>query len=93
MATGWYLRWGEHTNTLFDVSLMMRGIDSLGVLNAITQSLLEDFNINIKELNMKVNDGIFEGVIKIMVKNANDVARISQLLQHNSSILSISRIS
>ncbi|WP_052080536.1 RelA/SpoT family protein [Porphyromonas macacae] len=86
-------RWGEHTNTLFDVSLMMRGIDSLGVLNAITQSLLEDFNINIKELNMKVNDGIFEGVIKIMVKNANDVARISQLLQHNSSILSISRIS
>ncbi len=86
-------RWGEHTNTLFSVTLMMRGIDSLGVLNAITQSLLEDFNVNINELNMKVNDGIFEGFIKIMVRSAGDVMRISQLLQHNSSILSITRIS
>lgn len=86
-------RWGEHTNTMFEVGLLMKGIDSLGVLNAITQSLLEDFNVNVREVNMKVKDGIFEGMVRILVKNVNDVTHICELLQHNSSILSISRIS
>ncbi|WP_329903312.1 RelA/SpoT family protein [Porphyromonas pogonae] len=84
-------KWGEHRNLTFDVTLIIKGIDSKGILNAITLTLLEDFNVNIKEVSIKSNDGIFEGVLTILVQNTNDLNRIIQILQKNNSIISITR--
>ncbi|MDO4672993.1 MAG: GTP pyrophosphokinase, partial [Porphyromonadaceae bacterium] len=43
-------RWSAHANTLFEATLSIRGIDSRGILNAITQSLTKDLNLNVREI-------------------------------------------
>lgn len=85
-------RWSAHANTLFEATLSIRGIDSRGILNAITQSLTKDLNLNVREIHLTAKDGIFSGKIKILVHNVMDVHNICDTLGKDVAIKSISRV-
>ena len=42
--------WSSHKNASFEATLEVKGIDSIGVLNTITKTISDDFNVNIMRL-------------------------------------------
>jgi GTP pyrophosphokinase len=48
--------WNNNTNSSFEATIEVKGLDSIGVLNTITKSISEDFNVNIQQ-QRKLNRG------------------------------------
>lgn len=84
--------WGDHPNSLFEATFDIKGIDSIGILNAIIQYISEDINISITGINLSSHSGVFGGTFKVMVHSTDDIRRICDGLKKNPSINSITRI-
>ena len=53
--------WDTHKELSFLVTIYIKGIDSMGLLNEVTQVISRQLNVNIRKLTIETNDGIFEG--------------------------------
>jgi GTP pyrophosphokinase len=84
--------WSDHSNTSFEATLEMKGIDTLGVLNMITRIISDEFNVNIQRLLVEAKDGVFEGKIKLKVHNVEDIQRLCVTLSKIKNIKSIGRV-
>lgn len=85
--------WSQHRHTSFEAKVAIKGIDSTGILTAVTQIISEDFNAGIKHIHLRAKDGIFEGEIHLLVHNSEDLLNICQRLRQNKHIQSAGRIS
>jgi GTP pyrophosphokinase len=84
------VQWGSYAQYSFLATVLITGIDRIGILNEITQILITD-SVNIKSLNIDTNGGIFEGSFSIFVHNTEDVQKLcSQILKVNG-IQSVNR--
>ncbi|MDR0844586.1 MAG: RelA/SpoT family protein [Tannerella sp.] len=83
--------WSD-SDSVFEATLEIEGIDAVGVLNAITKTISEDFNINIKRLLIETFGGIFKGNIKILVHNVEDVSKIRATLSKLENVKYVVRI-
>jgi len=84
--------WSNHTNSSFEATLEIKGIDSIGVLNTITKTISEDYNVNIRWLMIEAKDGMFEGKIKMLVHNVEDIQKMCVTLSKIKNVKSINRI-
>lgn len=84
--------WGAHHTPRFETTIVMSGIDSKGLLNVISQVLLEDFKVNIQEVTMKAKDGVFEGQITILALDTRQVDGICQILRRQPAIHDVHRL-
>lgn len=84
--------WSSHMNASFEVTLEVKGIDSIGVLNTITKTISEDFNVNIMRLLIEAKDGVFEGKIKMKVHDVEDIQKMCVTLSKIQNIKSVGRV-
>ncbi|WP_102407148.1 RelA/SpoT family protein [Parabacteroides bouchesdurhonensis] len=84
--------WSSHKNASFEATLEIKGIDSIGVLNTITKTISEDFNVNIQRLLIEAKDGVFEGKIKMKVHDVEDIQKMCVTLSKISNVKSVGRI-
>jgi GTP pyrophosphokinase len=84
--------WDTHKKLSFLVYIYIKGIDSVGLINEVTQVISRQLNVNIRKLNIETNDGIFEGKIQLWVHDVDDVKTICGNLQKIENIKSVSRI-
>ena len=84
---------GTHHTPLFETTLVIRGIDSKGLLNAISQIFLEDFKVSITAIDLKAHDGVFQGTISVKVLDTRQVEAICQILRRNPAIHEVYRLS
>ena len=64
--------WDTHKELSFLVYIYIKGIDSMGLLNEVTQVISRQLNVNIRKLTIETNDGIFEGKIQLWVHDVED---------------------
>ena len=57
--------WDTHKELSFLVYIYIKGIDSMGLLNEVTQVISRQLNVNIRKLTIETEDGIFEGKIQL----------------------------
>ena len=76
----------------FPVNVYIKGIDGIGVLNQVTQVISQQLNVNIHQLNIESNDGIFEGRIQLYVHDVDDVNTICTNLKKINHIKKVTRI-
>ena len=69
--------WDTHKELSFLVYIYIKGIDSMGLLNEVTQVISRQLNVNIRKLTIETNDGIFEGKIQLWVHDVEDVKTTS----------------
>ena len=74
------------------VTIYVRGIDGVGVLNEVTQVISRQLNVNIRKLIIDATDGIFEGKIQLYVHDVDDVRTICNNLKQVQNIKEVSRI-
>ena len=86
------IEWDTHKELSFLVYIYLRGIDSMGLLNEVTQVISRQLNVNIRKLAIETNDGIFEGKIQLWVHDVEDVKTICNNLKKIQNIKQVNRV-
>ena len=76
----------------FSATIEINGIDSVGVLNHITQIISRDMAINIRAITIETKDGLFTGKLSIMVNDAKKITTLCSSLKKIAEVKSASRI-
>ena len=84
--------WDTHKVLSFLVYIYIKGIDSIGLLNEITQVISRQLSVNIRKLDIETNDGIFEGKVQLYVHDVDDVKAICDNLRKIQNIKSVTRV-
>ena len=84
--------WDTHKTLSFLVYIYIKGIDSVGLLNEVTQVISRQMNVNIRKLNIETDDGIFEGKIQLWVHDVEDVKSICNNLKRIDNIKTVNRV-
>ncbi len=85
-------QWSSHQNASFEATLEVKGIDSIGVLNTITKTISDEFNVNIMRLLIEAKDGVFEGKIKMKVHDVEDIQKMCVTLSKIKNIKTVGRV-
>lgn len=84
--------WDTHKTLYFQVPILIKGIDGIGVLNQITTIIYQQLNVSIQKLNIESKNGIFEGTIWVNVHDVDEVRNICNNLKKIKNLRSIARI-
>lgn len=84
--------WNTHRELSFLVTIYIKGIDRLGLLNDVTQFISQQMNVNMRKLSIETIDGVFEGRIQLYVYDANDVKELCEGLKRIKNIKQVSRV-
>ena len=84
-------KWVYKEELDFVATISIKGIDTVGLMNKVTQIISNQMNVNIKSINIKGDDGIFEGIITLKVHNVAFLKELTKKLEKVEAISSITR--
>ena len=84
-------KWIRKDELDFVATINIKGIDSVGLMNKVTQIISNQMNVNIKSINISSNDGVFEGIITLKVHNVSFLKELTIKLEKVDAISSITR--
>lgn len=76
----------------FSASIEINGIDTVGVLNHITQIISRDMAINIRSITIETKDGLFTGKLSIMVNDTKKITTLCSSLKKIAEVKSAVRV-
>ncbi len=85
-------QWSTHKLLHFSVSLNIKGIDGVGVVNQITNVISQELNVNMERILIEAYDGIFDGTIRLRVHDVDDIKVICDNLKRLNNVRSVVRI-
>ena len=84
-------RWVSKDSIDFIAYLNLKGIDRIGLMNNVTKVISAQMNVNIKAVNIKSNDGLFEGEITLKIHNVNFLNSLIKKLKKIDGLQTIER--
>jgi len=84
-------KWIDSTQEDYYVKLRLNGIDDVGIVSRITNLISNTLHVNMKELNIKSNGGVFDGIISVSIKNKRNLNQLMEKLKKIEGILKVSR--
>lgn len=85
-------RWEMGHQTIFPVSIHVKGFDKLGLLHEMTQVISQLHGLNIRKLSVECADGIFECNIQMYVHDTKEVNELVQSLRDIPDVKEASRV-
>jgi guanosine-3',5'-bis(diphosphate) 3'-pyrophosphohydrolase len=82
-------KWAKNKEISFLTGLRIIGLDDVGVIHKITNLISGDLRINISAMTIEAKDGIFEGNVKVFVK---DKEQLEDLVQHLLDLPGIEKV-
>jgi GTP pyrophosphokinase len=86
------VKWDMHKKLFFIATIRLGGIDRVGLLNEITQIISAQMSVNIRNLNITCEDGMFDGTLELRVHDREDVHKIMENLKQVGDLKEISEI-
>ncbi len=84
--------WGASANTSFVVELLITGIDDgPGVIERLSNTISSHMGLNIRSFSIEGNQGYFEGRIKLVVANKDQLALVTKALRKMENVSNVSR--
>lgn len=84
-------RWTPNTTPAFLTTIKLLGLDDIGVISKLTTIISGDMKLNMQSISIETKDGVFEGVIKVFVKDNSQVTKLISKLKSISGINSVIR--
>ncbi len=85
--------WSQiHTSSEFPVRIELDGIDRIGLLNEITRFISLTMGVNIRDISLKADGGIFEGRLDMLVKDRSALDEIIKNLESVPGVQNVTRI-
>jgi guanosine-3',5'-bis(diphosphate) 3'-pyrophosphohydrolase len=88
-------RWADgslNSNKSFLTSIKVQGIDSVGIVSAITNIISTQLQINMKSINVTANEGMFEGNITLQVNDTKHLEELMTKIKQASQLISVTRV-
>ena len=85
-------KWDMHKKQFFIATIRIGGIDRVGLLNEVTQIISAQMSVNIRNLNITCEDGMFDGTLELRVHDREDVRLIIENLKQVEDLKEISEI-
>ena len=73
-------------------SLSIDGTDRLGVIDDITKIISSQLRVNMKSINVDLNEGIFDGKIDLFVSDTLQLSKLIKKLQRVPNVNNVERI-
>jgi len=86
------VKWDMHKKLYFIATIRLGGIDRVGLLNEITQVISSQMNVNIRNLNITCEDGLFDGTLELRVHDRENVREVMKGLKQVTDLKEISEI-
>lgn len=83
--------WTTKTSPSFLSTIKIIGLDDMGIMNKLTQIISQDMKLNMQSLSIESKDGMFEGMIKIYVKDNNQLNKLMSKLNAIKEIYQVIR--
>lgn len=85
-------QWAEQATNEFIVELNITGVDSgPGVIQTLTNEISNNLGVNIRSFSVEGDEGIFQGSIKIIVRDKNQLNQVIHTLKKMDNISTIER--
>ena len=85
-------KWDMHKRLYFVATIRIGGIDRMGLLNEITQIISSQMSVNMRNLNVTCEDGMFSGTVELRVHDRQDLRLIIDNLKSVKDLQEISEI-
>jgi len=86
------VKWAIHKLVSFLARISMTGIDRLGLVNEITNIISSELKVNMTNINISVQNGIFEGTIDIYVHHTKDLNNLILKISNIKGIENVKRV-
>jgi GTP pyrophosphokinase len=85
-------RWTDSRNMpAFRASVKISGIEDLGIVNKIAD-IISEYKVSLRSFNYNMEDGVFEGILNIMVPNNNVLQGIIKKILSIKGVLKATRL-
>jgi GTP diphosphokinase / guanosine-3',5'-bis(diphosphate) 3'-diphosphatase len=79
-------------STSFQVMIKLNGIEEIGIVNKISDVVSKELKMTLRSISIDSVDGMFEGVIRVIVKNKAQLDLLLHRLTRVKSILKATRL-
>ena len=84
-------KWQSQKDKEFLATVTFKGIDDLGLVHNITQTISNDLNVNMKAISFESNDGVFDGKVSVFVYNTDHLNNLMNRLRRVEGVLTVER--
>ena len=85
-------KWIDSTKQDFKVILEISGVDNKGMANEVTRIISNNMDVFINSINIKGNEGIFDGNLSLSVKNSAQLDKLIKKLIKIEGIKKVERV-
>ena len=84
-------KWISDEQSEYTTVLVIKGIDTVGLVNKVTQIISNDLHVNIRSINIAGDEGVFEGLITVVVKDKVHLDKVIEKLKLVEGVSSVDR--
>ncbi|MFV0238363.1 MAG: RelA/SpoT family protein [Flavobacteriales bacterium] len=84
-------KWVDSSDRPFITKVQLKGLDRVGIVTDITNLITKKLHVKMHGVNLNSNDGIFDGKLKLHVKNKTELEKILRELKNIKGIKSVER--
>lgn len=84
-------KWIDSTQKDFKANLIITGIDTIGLVNAVTKVVSSNLHIDMKSVHFDSDDGVFTGKIVVVVKNKDILNNLVENIKKINGIDKVTR--
>ncbi|MBV6478022.1 MAG: GTP pyrophosphokinase [Ignavibacteria bacterium] len=85
------INWNETGGSDFTVGIKIIGEDKQGILTLITKTISKNFNLNIRSVDIKTKNSMFEGIFILSIQNLNQLNQIIEKINSMEGVFSVER--
>ncbi len=85
-------KWKQQEGITFLAGLNVKAVDNIGLLHKITAIITDEFNINIRSLNMLNSKGLVDADITIYVNSTEKLKKLIQQLKKIKEVIKVTRL-
>ena len=86
------VKWTIHKMVSFLARIQLNGIDRIGIVSEVTDIISDELNVNMRNINISVHEGIFEGTIDLYVHHTKDLNNLILKLVNIKGVDSVKRV-
>ena len=84
--------WNIHRVQSFVETIEFKGIDKFGVFIQVLQTITTEFHINMRQINVSSDDGIFKGTMEIYVYDRKELDELLKAIRKIDDIKEVKRV-
>ncbi len=85
-------RWTRSKEQAIPIFIAIRGLDGMGLIQAITSIISGKHKINMQSLHVEAKEGVFEGRIRLAVLSTDQLRELIEELKSVEGLISVERI-